>query len=164
ARNNFSRTETPQAFFDPLDPTGAVISGTRIDNYELGLGIPKRLVTGGTVNFELNRDFSRFHPGVFPLNPQTSSSATLSLTPPLRQGAGIDVNLAPIVIARINTERSYFQFKESVQALVSGVIDAYWNVVFARTDVWARREQVVQGEFAFKLAEARVRTGLGTAG
>ena len=42
---------------------------------------------------DLTRDFSRFHPGVFPLNPQTTSAATLSLTQPLLQGAGVAANL-----------------------------------------------------------------------
>src|SRR5207244_6145106 len=99
-----------------------------------------------------------------PLNPQGRSALTLSYTQPLLQGAGIEVNVAPIVIARINTERSYFQLKDSVQELVRGVIDAYWAVVFARTDVWARRQQVEQGSFAYALAEAKRRSGSGTAG
>ena len=47
--------------------------------------------------------------------------------------------MAPIVIARIDTERSFFQMKDSVQQMVRGVIEAYWALVFARTDVWARR-------------------------
>jgi outer membrane protein TolC len=44
------------------------------------------------------------------------------------------------------------------------VVQAYWSVVFARTDVWARRQQAEQGEFANALAEARLRQGMGTAG
>ena len=38
----------------------------------------------------------------------------------------------------------YFQFKDSMQEQVRGVIDAYWSLVAARTDVWARRQQVEQ--------------------
>ena len=71
---------------------------------------------------------------------------------------------APIVIARINTERSYFQFKSAVQELVRGTIEAYWNIVFARTDVWTRRQQVEQSDQAYTRAEARKTAGLGTAG
>ena len=86
------------------------------------------------------------------LNPQARGSTTLSYTQPLLQGAGVGPNLAPIVIARINTERSYFQFKDAVQELVRGVIEAYWAVVFARTDVWARRQQVEQSTAAYERA------------
>ena len=48
--------------------------------------------------------------------------------------------MAPIVLARIDTERSYFQFKDAMQELVRGTIEAYWNLVFARLDVWAARD------------------------
>src|SRR5205085_6948257 len=84
----------------------------------------------------------------------------LSYTQPLLQGAGAAANLAPIVIGRLNTERSYFQLKDSVQQLVRGVIQAYWGLVFARTDVWARRRQVEQGAEAVRRAEARLGAGL----
>jgi outer membrane protein TolC len=160
----FSRSEVPEAIFDPASPVGAVITGTRIDNYDLGVGVSKRTVTGGTLALNFADNVARFNPNPNPLNPQSPSSLTLSYTQPLLQGAGVEVNVAPIVIARINTERSYFQLKDAVQELVRGVIEAYWAVVFARTDVWARRQQVEQGEFAYLLAEARKRQGLGTAG
>lgn len=163
ARNTVSRSEQPQAIFDPDDPTGARITGSRIDNYELGLGISKRTVTGGNLSLDLTSETSRFHPGPAPLNPQERSSVTLSYTQPLLQGANVAANVAPIIIARINTERSYFQLKDSVQELVRGVIEAYWAVVFARTDVWARRQQVEQSQANFERAEARKRQGLGTA-
>ena len=67
------------------------------------------------------------------------------------------------MIARINAERSFFQYKDSVQELVRGIIEAYWAVVFARTDVWARRQQVEQGQVAYDRAEARRRQGFGNA-
>lgn len=164
ARNLFNRTETPFASFDPFGPNGSRISGTRVDNYELGLGISKKLVTGGTLNLDAALNTDRFVPGPAPLNPQQRSAVTLGLTQPLLQGAGIDANIAPIIVARINTERSYFQFKDSVQGLVRGTIEAYWQIVFARTDVWARRQQVEQGAFAFALAEGKFKAGFGTEG
>jgi outer membrane protein TolC len=41
--------------------------------------------------------------------------------------------------------------------MVRGVIEAYWTLVFARTDLWAREQQVTQAEFAYGQAEARAR-------
>lgn len=162
ANNAFNRTETPTAVFDPTNPTGVSITGTRVDDYTLGLGIMQKNPLGGTLsaNYALNVD--RFTPGPAPLNPQERSAWTLSYTQPLLQGAGIAYNVAPIIIARINTERSYFQFKNGMQDMVRGVIEAYWNVVFARTDVWARTQQVEQGEVAYARAEARKRQGFAT--
>jgi outer membrane protein TolC len=161
--NFFNRSDQPQALFDPADPAGVRLGGTRVDNYDLGLGVQKRTVTGGTLRLDVNSNTANFPPGTGLLDPQTRSSATLSFRQPLLQGAGVEVNVAPIVIARINTERSYFQFKDAMQELVRGVIEGYWAVVFARTDVWARRQQVEQGEAAYNRAEARQRAGFASA-
>ena len=40
---------------------------------------------------------------------------------PLFRGGGLAANRAPIVVARIDTERSFFQYKDSVQELVRSV-------------------------------------------
>ena len=58
--------------------------------------------------------------------------------------------MAPIVIARLNTEQSYFQYKDSVQEMVRGVIEAYWNLVQARVAASARKIQVEQSKEAFE--------------
>jgi outer membrane protein TolC len=162
--NTFNRTEQPVAVFDPTSPLGASIPGNRIDTYTQDFNLSKRTITGGTLTFDVTSITERFHPGPAPLNPQDQSAVTLSYTQPLLQGAGVRANVAPIVIARINTEVSYFQLKDSIQELVRGVIEAYWSVVFARTDVWARRQQVEQAQANYDRAEARRRQGFGSAG
>jgi outer membrane protein TolC len=158
ANNTFNQTDGPLAVTDPTNPFNTLIPGTRVYNYELGLGITKKTVTGGTLAFNLDDVESRFaYPA--PLNPQNRSGMTLSYTQPLLNGGGVAVNLAPIVIAQLNTERSFFQLKDSMQELVRSVTEAYWAVVFARTDVWARRQQVEQGQAAYTRSEARGRQG-----
>jgi outer membrane protein TolC len=179
ANNTFSRTDTPLATFDPTTPAGASILASQVDNYQLGLGISKKLVTGGTLGLNETLTTARY-PGslstfnlsnavnavqlgtAVALNPQAQSGLALNYTQPLLQGAGIDVNVAPIVIAGIKTELSFFQLKDNVQELVRGTIEAYWAVVFARTDAWARRQQVEQGEYAFARADARKKAGFGS--
>jgi hypothetical protein len=155
--NSWDRSEPPVAFFDPLDPTRTLIGGTRTDDYAMNFDLSKTTATGGALGLGVSDVTSRFQPGVFPLDPENRSSLHLSYTQPLLQGGGTAANLAPIVVARINTERSYFQFKDSVQDMVRGVIEAYWSLVFARTDLWAREQQVEQAQFAFDQAEARAR-------
>jgi outer membrane protein TolC len=158
------RSEQGRAVVSPLSPAGALFAGTRSDTDTFTAVLTQKTLSGGTVSLDAASTTTRSAAGASLLSPLTSSSAGLNLTQPLLRGAGVDVNLAPVVIARINTERSYFQYKDAVQELVRGVIQAYWAVEFARTDVWARRQQVEQGEFANSLAEARLRQGLGTGG
>ena len=98
-------------------------------------------------------------PGVYPLNPEDRTALEFSYTQPLLQGGGRAANQVPIVLARIDTERSFFQYKDSVQQLVRDVIDAYWALVSARTVLWARQQQVDQSQFAFDQAERRATVG-----
>ncbi|MFO0902823.1 MAG: TolC family protein [Pirellulales bacterium] len=140
------------------------IQGLQTDQYRLDMGVSKLTSAGGTAAVDLLTNPTRiggnaFQPNpLFPtLNPSNQSSLQLSFTQPLLAGAGIDPNIASVVLARIDTERSFFQFKDAMQDMVRGTIEAYWQLVFARTDLWARQQQVEQAEVAVRLAEARVR-------
>lgn len=160
ALNSFNRFETPQAVFDPGDPNRAIITGSRTDDYNLGLDVSKDTVLGGTANLGVNTNPTRRRPGIFPLNPFDRSAVEFSYTQPLLQGGGIAANVAPIVLARIDTERSYFRYKDSMQSMVNGVVEAYWALVQARLDLWARQQQVDQAKFAFERAQAQFRAEL----
>src|SRR5262249_23681371 len=108
-----------------------------------------------------------FHNGLqepFPLNPQNRSLLEMSYVQPLLQGGGFAVNTAPIVIARIEMERSFFEYKDSVQEVVRGVIEAYWNLVQARVDEWAKQIQVDQSKEAFDRERARQQAGFADVG
>lgn len=127
------------------------------------VGVQQQNLTGGTGSLTFNDTWSRTgQRGI--LNPQNQPGVTASYTQPFLSGAGVCANRVPIVLARIQTEQSYFQFKDSYQNLVQSVINGYWNLVFARTDLWARERQVEQALFLFERAEARKRAGFGDAG
>jgi outer membrane protein TolC len=117
------------------------------------------MLTGGVIDFGVISSDSRLPNALSLLNPQSQANAAIQLTQPLLQGAGVAVNRAPIVISMIDTERSYFQFKDSIQTHVQSIIQGYWQLVFARTELWAREQQVRQLEFALKRAEDRVAVG-----
>lgn len=158
-RHDFLRNETPFAVPDAAAPLGARIDGTRNDRYDMSVGVTRRTLTGGQANFRVNANRDRTQPGFRLLNPQSGSSATLSATQPLLQGAGLEVNRAPIMLARINTEQSFFRLKDQTQEMVRGVIQGYWDLVSARTRVWAVEQQLQQVQFAVRLEETRKRVG-----
>lgn len=162
--NGWNQSDTPNAGFDPTDPTRAVLGGNPVDGYAFDYGLNKRTLTGGVIDFGVNSNDSRFGSAFTPLNPLNRSAVDLSYTQPLWQGGGAAVNKVPIVLARIDTERSFFQYKDSIQNHVQGVIEAYWALVFARTDLWARQQQVEQLEFANQRTQARLEVGDANAG
>jgi outer membrane protein TolC len=182
--NTWSRTNTPFASLESLiqfqsfngtftgtnsvgNSVSTIITSTPVDTYEMSFGVTKTNVLGGQFALTYTEMPQHFGNGPFTTNaldPQQTHTMQASYTQPLLQGAGFYVNMAPVVIARLNTEQSYFQYKDSVQGTVLGVITAYWNLVQARTDVWARRIQLELSEETFKREQARLKTGLGNRG
>ena len=169
--NTFSQVENPGGSFTVLDTDNpinpgdpdlrdSVIVGNQVESFSSTLDVSQRNLAGGTARYRFNTNQSFINPGTFALNPQNRFFNEVSYTQPLLRGAGVCANRVPIVLARNNAERSFFRLSASVQELVRGVVDAYWGVVFARTDLWARRIQVEQSEAAFKRAEARFRNDL----
>ncbi len=150
-RNDFNRRHTPSAAFDPWP--AVVFGGDPTRDYDMSAGLSKTTATGAVAGLAILANPSRTSADGLPLNPRTDSALQLSVTQPLLQRAGTAANLAPITLARIDTERSYYQLKDSVQELVRAVIEAYWSLVAARTEVWARHQQVAQGEEALRRAE-----------
>jgi outer membrane protein TolC len=164
--NVFGRNNLPLAGLDPDDPTRTrvLLGAERSHDYLMSMDLAKRTTTGATARFRVNTNPTTFDLDDLALNPQSRSSLEWSYLQPLLQGGGYPANVAPIVIARIDTERSFFRMKDSMQRMVLGVIEAYWGLVFARTDLWVRKKQVEQGEFGFKRADAQFRVGRETAG
>jgi outer membrane protein TolC len=172
-KNAANRFDKPSPIFDPLIPVGVVIPHAETDQYTLSAILSKKTLVGGTFSVDGEYTWTHFPPSPFssvtgvaavsPLNPLAQSSVTLSYTQPVLKGAGLAANLAPIVIARVNTELSFFQYKDSMQELVRGVVEAYWAVVFARTDAWAKRQQVELLQVTYDRAEAKLKAGSGDA-
>ena len=160
-RQDFLRNETPFVELDPLDPSRALFDATRNDRYDMTAGITKRSSTGAETSLRINTDRSRISPVPGVLNPQSRPSLSMGAVQPLLQGAGVDVNLVPVVLARIETERSFFSLKDALQELVRGVISAYWQLVAARTNLWASQQQLTRSEFALRQADANLRVGRG---
>ena len=162
---DISRNESPGAVLNPAVPGSALIEGPDITRSNLTAGLSTTKVTGGTLSLNASASPANTAPNATsPLNPLTPTSLDLSYNQPLLRGRGLDVNLAPVVIARINTERSLYQLKGSVQELVRSVIDGYWQLVAARVRLWALEQQVEQLETAFRFFDAELQVGRGDLG
>jgi outer membrane protein TolC len=155
ANTEFSHTEFPRF-------AGTAISDNVSSANGSGADLSKLNRLGGTGKFGVSNNWNRADvrgsTGAF-LNPSNRPSLDLSYTQPLLRGFGRDVNEAPIVIARLQLDQSYFQFKGAMQQLVLGVITGYWSLVQARTALWAREKQVEQTRFALDYTEAQQRAG-----
>jgi outer membrane protein TolC len=146
--NQFFQQDTPTI------PAPPGVLGSQADGYNLNVGVRKPTITGGTLDLGLQSS-PMARPGIS----QTPTSVDLGFTQPLLQGGGRYVTLAPIVLARIETERSFFQFKDGVEEFVRGIVEGYWRLVLARTNAWVRQQQVEQLEEAYNQARAQLQVG-----
>lgn len=169
---HWSRSNVPSATTDLSDFRRSVLTSNASDAYLSTVGLSKINALGGQAGLTWIENPIRFPNGFGavnpffpnlgpPLNPLNNDSLALTYTQPFLQGGGFAVNNAPIVIARLNTELSYFQYKDSVQEMVRSVIEAYWQLVQARVDVQVRKDQVQETEGFLKREEARLKTGVG---
>jgi outer membrane protein TolC len=153
ANSSFRHTEFPG-----LNALGNSIVRSQTAGNDSGVSLRDLNTLGGTVDLSFANSLD--DPAVAGFLNRNLPSASLSYTQPLLAGLGRDANTAPIVIARLQQEISYFQFKDSMQELVRGTIAAYWSLVQARTELWAREIQVDQSRNAFLRLEAQFRQGL----
>ncbi|MEQ9408480.1 MAG: TolC family protein [Fuerstiella sp.] len=160
ANSSWRKTELPGTRLDPADPLAALITGSQTGGNDLAAGLSKTNRLGGRGALEFRNNWNYGVGGVGALSPVHRPAFELSYTQPLLAGAGRAANEAPIVIARLELDRSYFQFKDSVQELVRGVIAGYWSLVEARTQLWAREKQVEQAQAALDRVEAQFRVDL----
>ena len=144
-----------------LAVSGFAIGGSATDLDHTTVGVNKLNALGGRTGLNFVNDHSSFNRSGGSLNPQDQKALELSYTQPLLQGGGFQFNQTPIVLARLDTERSYFQFKDATQELVRGTIEGYWNLVQARLDLWAREIQFEQADEAYKREDARKQAGIG---
>jgi outer membrane protein TolC len=158
-KNTWTHSDNPSPILDPINFGRSLLFDGQADTFQTQLGVTKTNVLGGQAGVTFQDTNTHLNAAGQSLNPQDQSSVALSYTQPLLQGGGFAVNMAPIVIARLNTETSYFQYKDSVQEMVRGTIEAYWELVQARTDAWARKIQVEQSEEQAKREEARLKSG-----
>ena len=153
ANSSFRHTEFPG-----LNALGSSIVRSQTAGNDSGVSLRDLNTLGGTVDLSFSNSLD--DPAVAGFLNRNLPSASLSYTQPLLAGLGREANTAPIVIARLQQEISYFQFKDSMQELVRGTIAAYWALVQARTELWAREIQVDQSRNAFLRLEAQFRQGL----
>lgn len=161
--NTFNHASTPYGVFDWTQPSLTGIQGYKTQGYDLTAGVAKTNIAGGTaaITGTVDRtDYGQFNI----LDPESRSGVSFSYRQPLLQGGGVKANTAPIVVAQLSTEISYYQLKSALQNLVSGVIDSYWGLVYARVDVLVRTQQKETSKFSLDFAKSRKNRGLATAG
>ncbi len=130
----------PNAFFGP-----GLTEPLKRDEGALTASLAKPLRNGGTVSAAYNPSPGYlFLPGstTSGFNPTYASELALSLRQPLLRGAGTQVNMAPIQVARLEVEQSAWDFKGSLMSSVRSVSEAFWDLYQAQVAVEEYRKVI----------------------
>jgi outer membrane protein TolC len=112
----------------------------------LDLGVSQFFPTGTDVNVDLTTD--RTWSDLY--SDRYASRVGLSVTQALLRGRGLNVNLATLQQARLDTLTSQYELRGFAEALVARVEETYWDYAFAK-----RRIEIFQE--SLKLAEQQLR-------
>ncbi len=144
---------------DPrINPVGGnSLNADQRIRFDTGLGVRRRLTTGGEFTIEQSLNYSDLQENPasqFP-NPENSVSIALQYNQPLLRGFGSDVALAPVRLA-INAERGEIAgLKARMIATVTETETAYWALVRAQWDLLILQHLLEMGIETAAKTEAR---------
>ena len=131
----FSHRTTPQAN-STQSQTSALVDATRnhTATYQQGF------LTGGSASVNFKDSYLKENAPTNALNPSVAQSVSISMQQNLLRGFGIAVNERNIVVARNNLAMSDLAFRSTVARTVASVLNAYWSLSNAYSDVTAKQD------------------------
>lgn len=126
----------------------------------LSAGMSQKLYSGTNYTLRLNTQRQESNSGLSTLNPYYQSDITLSLTHPLMEGKGVDINKAGIKIANIEFEITHLKLKQKIIDVMNLVEVAYYNLLFAKENLKVKEKSLKAGlDFEKEITE-KVNVGL----
>ena len=117
---------------------GAAVTESRID--DANVSVSQLIPFGGTVSLGLNNEKVDTNSSFYFINPSYTVSDFLSLKQPLLRNFGITPTERYILVAKFTRGIDDQTFLQSVQATVTAVEQAYWNLVYARENLKVKVE------------------------
>ena len=140
--------------FDPLaqvsatrshteDPATSQLVGAAIserDALDVNASIGQLLPTGGSFSLGYGTNRTATNSSFFFINPSYTSGFTLSARQPLLRNFGWDATTWLIRTSRNTRDIRYQEFIRDVQAVVNGVEQAYWDLVYSLQNLEVQKE------------------------
>ncbi|MCX7848434.1 MAG: TolC family protein [bacterium] len=158
----WSGAKAPRVFKKtaPRGFSKTVVGNTRSDTIDWHGGIGGRFITGLEYGYRMGQSHTRVDEfgGLF--NPSYRTYQEAYLTVPLLKNFGIDVNLAPVRIARNDWRISRVELDAAVQDLILEVTAAYWSLYYHREEAAAQEYTLQLAKELLKVNEAKVKVGM----
>jgi len=166
----FDRSAPNTTAITSTDPVTGVVTttaaslSTQQETQDSRLSVSQKIATGATITATGVLDRSKRSPAfsTYGLNPAYTGNVGLIVRQPLLKGAGTGVNRAAIKRAKLGLDRSNYDLKSTVLAVVRNVETAYYNLVFAREQLDVRRFSLEVAEKLLDENKTRRSTGVAT--
>lgn len=129
------------------------------ENYNLGVDVTKKFVSGTSAELKWNSIDSKTDFSFQTLVPQYKSELNLSLVQPLLKDFGIDIGRSMIKIANLDFKISNYQFENQVITILYQIQTFYWNLFFQIKDIEAREKSVKAAEDLLKEFKIKIEAG-----
>jgi outer membrane protein TolC len=113
----------------------------RADQMVFQSELNKRAATGSQFFFRNNTVYTSPTPGTGALPHDWLTNFEAEARQPLLRGAGVQVNRAPVILARIRTDISLADFECAVRDHVRDVENTYWELYYGYRNLEARKAQ-----------------------
>ncbi len=189
ADGDYESTDSPRSSLLETGTSSNAPTTLSEDASGVRVGVGQPLITGGEVRLSQRVGTENSNSEFFVPKGQANAEVSLEVSQPLLDGAGIDVNAAPMRLARLERDRSVAEFERQIEDQFTEVVRSYWTLygerarvlqdqrlvgdlrqiasrISARTDLDALAGEAEQANAAIRRAEAsviRARSGVDNA-
>ncbi len=138
----------------------SAIAATEEKTTDWKVGIGKKFTTGSAVQLGWNNSRYNSNAGQAPLfNPSWQSALNLSISQPLLQGFGQQVQTAELTAARRQQSAAALTLDNQMAELTAAVTRAYWNLVYTRNVKEVRQLSLTLATRLLQETETKIEAG-----
>lgn len=155
---NYKDTDAPRSSLLETGTSSASPTTLKEDEASVEFGLGQPLITGGELRLSQRLGRRNSNSEFFVPKDQANAKLRLEFRQPLLRGAGVDVNSAPMQLARLERDRAVADFQRQIEDQFSETVRSYWTLYAERARVLQRQRLV--GELQGVSGRISARTGL----
>jgi outer membrane protein len=154
-----------RAAFDPVVTAGLTVGQQRVDqqpadttsrSLQANIAVSETLPTGTSVSLGATTSLSHV---LDPTSDRATTRLGLTVTQALLQGYGLDVNLASLRQARLDTLISEYELRGFAEQLLAQIAQTYWNYALAERQIEIVTQSLKLAEQQLAETDERIKIG-----
>lgn len=143
-------------------PTASALSGAAVltsDTFDAGTQVSQLTPWGGTYSLGFRGGRTASNSSFADINPAYSAGLTLGISQPLLRNFGMRATNILIDTARNSRDANYQLLVRSVQVVINGVEQAYWDLVYAKANLIVKQESKTLAIELNRITKIRIDVG-----